>query len=436
MFAEIPATDVPVLDGVPGLAAVLGDQPLFAVPEATEDQFLLEDGSRPPDGDPAAQIEQFTFTSFDLDRKGTRALRSTLAGLPDDAILTAGQPLGRLLKPGRWTLFAIDTAGDPTGSHAGPLVYQVAHQGGAGKSVAAHIPGTNPLDGARAVQHMRVDPGPRGNPLVSLQASDFGSRKRGPDGQTQYYNAVPKFLTITTHDGVIFMAPAGAGAADAFRPMAWDSESGAWDLVSTPDSPMGFIPIDGSAAWLFDLAALSLSHVEMPNQSFWVDNALQNAMTLPSGPAPLFISGLLADVDPVPPATIGYDLEDRSFLFEAVEALYLDDYPANIWYPFGIPSYGEYCLTALGWEGVTWSDGTPITAGDLAIFQDGTDELTRALGASCFVVDEQEGILHSAAWWTWMDGMGPPAFDPEAASRLLAEAGWVMGPDGIRRFPD
>lgn len=392
------------------------------------DSFRL-DGA-PIDGtpDPATDIKRVHHGRFTLDRREARELMRVVRSpeLRDQVVL--GVPPGQLFKPGAFDLFAIDLAGDPTTDPSGNRIFQLVFMGADPlKSVASTIPETNPLAGGRHVVTIFQQPGDAPDRAL---LSDFGSRKLGPDGQTQYYNVPARVMSLTTPEGIFVITPAALDPI-GFRVEAFDATTGAWDFLGAPDGPMAFIPQDGSAPSTLQLPVLQLRHEPVEGQDLLLGDQRLEDQTMPSG----FILFAFPGEDGIQAvATVDLEVERRRLLYEDRPLESLVDTPL-VELTMGIPSYGRYCvarkgataLRGLDGEPVTWSDGSP------AILD--ADELRRVLGASCWRVDSQEGLLHQAATAGWLNDLaaGDPAspmYDPAVAERLFEEAGWVRGADG------
>jgi hypothetical protein len=418
--------------GLP-LPPVLDGATIFETPDPVGDQFLLDDGTLPGDGDPAADLERISHASFQVDRRGARELRDWLASdATDGARVVNGQPLGRVVRPGDWEWYFFDTAGDPTTTPAEPRAYQIALQGPAGRSVPSFVPRTNGLEGAQHILHYRQDPDGTGDVRHSALWSDAGSNRPGVDG-TFYYNGQPRFLVILNADGIQFLGPKAEDQLGAFRPMAWDSRT--WDYGSTPEGPMAFIPTDGEAPGIFDWVGLGLAHQEVPDQSFTFAGAPQTGVTLPSGFWHPIVSMTLAQLEGPLPLELTFDHEGDELVFP-IEAALLGDGVVQPMPVNGLVGYGTYCLKdfVIGdLATARWSDGEPITGSDLAFLSELGDDWRRALGTACIEVGEQQGLNTQGPLEPWFEHPGWWHFDPETAERLLEESGWVKTESGWQR---
>lgn len=392
------------------------------------DAFRLDGAPIEGTPDPAADIQRVHHGRFTIDRKGAGQLSKVVgSGEYRDAVVF-GVPPKQLFKPGEFDLFAIDLAGDPTTDPSGNRIFQIVFMGADPlKTVASTIPETNPLAGGRHVVTIFQQPGDAPDRAL---LSDFGSRKLGPDGQTQYYNAPARVMTLTTPEGIVVITPAGLDPI-GYRVEAFDARVGAWDILGAPDGPMAFLPVDGSAPSTLQLPILQLRHEPVPGQDLLLGTQRLTDQTLPSGNRLLGAFGEpLADVT----ATLDVDIEGRRLLFEDVAVQGVPE-SRTVAIGWGIPSYGRYCLrrggeTALrGADGAppAWSDGSPATLD--------AGELRRVLGASCWSVDAAEGLLHETATTGWLNPLaaGDPtssSFDPTVVERLFEEIGWVPGADG------
>lgn len=406
------------------------DQLFHGMPDQLGDQFLLDSGEVSANADPATDIEAAYHTLLVLDRKRARALgRWLTADLPPDAVLTTDRPLARTLRPGDWNWFFFPTAADPLSSPIDPRVFQISFLGQPGRSVPATIPSTSALDGARHVVHYRQDPAPQGEIRHSIQQSDFAGRP-GPDG-TRYYNATPGFIVVTTPAGIQFYVPDELGSGGAYRPSAWDGQ--AWDLVSGPESPMAYLPMSGQAMAGFENALLVLRHEEIADQTFLFEDQPQAGVTLPSFFGHLLWSAIYGQLGAPAPLAVVLDAQDRQLVFEQIQARIAEE-PSGPIFEHGLTGFGQYCFDDLaftGLDGTSWSDGTPLSTADLEAVATVGHEFRRAIGTPCVVVTEEEGVHHAAAWRPWLEGSGPPTFDPELAAAMLELAGWGIGPDGV-----
>ena len=181
---------------------------IFESADPLGDPFLLEDGSVPGGSDPATDIVAITQAKFSIDRPGAQALMRWLKDIGEEARVISGMPIRRIVRPGPWEWYPSPPRAIPTTAPEAPRVYQVGFQGPAGRSVAAVLPETNPLDGARDIVHYRQDPSEDGEVRHSALQTDAGSRRTGADGSI-YYNA-PAHVVIVTPDGIQFFVP-GSG---------------------------------------------------------------------------------------------------------------------------------------------------------------------------------------------------------------------------------
>jgi hypothetical protein len=276
----------------------------------------------------------------------------------------------------------------------------------------------SPLAGVRRLFTYGQAPQDGGDALRFVGESDFGSRKLGPDGQTQYYNVQrARFMGLESSDAIVFLVPGDLDPL-GFRVSTYDPETMAWDLVSAPGGPLAFLPPSGSAPGMFDFAGLYLNHdpMEMPAILDGTGNA--GLLPFPSGPTLFFGSPLFDPTQPVE-VDLSYLVGDTSVAFEDLIAAPLGDDAGLFGVPFGIPQYGGYVLTSAVFEqaGVE----VPQTWDQLA-------ELARALGTGRFTVDERAGPLHGPLTDRWFDpdaGLRPYPYDPVLARQLLEEAGWT-----------
>jgi hypothetical protein len=425
---------------LPSMGPLLEQLPIDELDFQTDpgaDAFILADGSVPGEGDPATEILGSYHATFALDRRSARSLGRWLSRqLPADSRATFGQPVNRLIRPGEWEVTILHTAADPTTSTPANRVWQIGFQGAQPEStVAPTIPETNPLAGSRHLAsygQFLAD----GEVRLFAAMSDFGSDRLGPDGQSQYYNAPPRIFAIMNPDGVAIVTPTEIDPI-GYRPMAFAPATETWDVVSAPGGPFAFVPADGTAPGLFDFASLILAHEPMPDQSFVLDGAAQSGVTLPSGnyvSAISQISHLIGDPGGAQTWSLGLDVDGHDLAIDGlVDAATPGD---GHLLAYGIPTYGRYCIrgaTPLR-EGMTWSDGTAITAKSILLTaEDFGDDLARSLGTRCWMVGEQAGMLNDAAVRPWFDpGLAPYPYDAEAAAALLEEAGWVLQEDGVR----
>jgi hypothetical protein len=403
---------------------------IFETPDPVGDQFRLDDGSLPGDGDPATDLEGIYHASFGLNGAAARELRDWLGSdATDGARIVNGQPLRRVVRPGDWEWFYFDTAGDPTTTPEEARAYQIAFQGPARRNVPSFVPRTSGLEGAQHIVHYRQDPDGSGDVRHSALWSDAGSNRPGVDG-TFYYNSQPRFLVILDDEGLQFLVPKAADRLGAFRPTAWDSRT--WDYASTPEGPMAFIPTDGEVPGIFDWIGLGLAHQEVAGQTFTLRGTPRSGVTLPSGFWHPIVSTSLAQLEGPLPIELAYDYQGDDLAFP-IEAAFLGDGSVQPMPVHGLVGYGPYCLDGLSIPGVetrTWSDGAPISEVDQAVLTDLGDDWRRVLGTSCIHVDEQQGLNNQAPLDPWLEGSGWWRFDPEVAERMLDEAGWVKTESG------
>jgi hypothetical protein len=403
---------------------------IFRTDDPIGDQFLLEDGSVPGGSDPATDIEAIFHSAMDLDRQDARLMQRWLAR---DAAragrVVTGQPLRRVIRPGDWNWYYVDTAGDPTTEPDDPRVYQLGYQGPPGRSVPAVIPETNPLDGTQNIVHYRQDPTDDGGVRHSALQTDAGSRRTGADGSV-YYNTPPGHVVIVTSDGIQFLVPAKADRLGAFRPMTWDSA--AWDFGSTPEGPGAFIPTSGQAPAIFEWWALLLEHEEVPDQTFTLDDQAQSGVPLPSGLWYPSASLLLSQMEQPIPLVAGLDFEGQALVFPDLQIDPVTGVPSGFLFGHGLVGYGLYCLDvfSIPEDAGAWSDATAFSSADGQALAGLGREVRRAVGTSCLRVTEADGLHYWAALLPWLDGYGPMAFDPVLAAQLLEEAGWTTDDGG------
>jgi hypothetical protein len=403
---------------------------IYRTADPLGDQFLLEDGSVPGGSDPATDIEAVYHSTMDLDRQDARLMQRWLAR---DAAragrVVAGQPLRRVIRPGDWYWYYVDTVGDPTSEPEEPRVYQLGFQGPAKRSLPAVVPETHPLDGTRKTVHYRQDPTEDGGVRHSALQTDAGSRRTGADGSV-YYNTPPGHVVIVSEDGIQFLVPARTDRLGAFRPMAWDSE--AWDFGSTPEGPTAFIPTAGQAPGVFDWIGLTLRHAEVPHQTFTLDGQAQAGVSLPSGLWYPSRSGLFAQLEQPIPLIAGLDFEGKELVFPDLQVDPVTGVPSGFLTGHGLTGYGLYCFDVFSIpdEAGAWSDVTAFSSADGQALAGLGTELRRALGTSCIRVTGADGLHHWTTLQPWLDGHGPAGFDPVLAAQMLDEAGWTMDDGG------
>jgi hypothetical protein len=401
---------------------------VFRTDDPIGDQFRLEDGSVPRGSDPATDIEAVYHAPIDLTRLDARLLQRWLAREASrDALVVSGQPLRRVIRPGDWYWYYLDTVGEPTTDPDDPRAYQIGFQGPPRRSVPAVIPETNPLDGTGDTVHYRQDPTEDGDIRHSALQTDAASRRTGADGSV-YYNTPPGHVVIVAPEGVQFLVPARTDRLGAYRPMAWDSST--WDFGSTPEGPTAFIPTAGHAQDVFDWVALMLRHEEIPDQTFALDGQALSGVALPSGLGYPAMSTLMAQMEQPIPLVAGLDFEGQALVFPDLEVGPVTEAPSGFLFGHGLTGFGLYCFDvySIPEDAGAWSDATAFSSADGQALAGIGTEVRRALGTSCIRVTEADGLHQWAAVQPWLDGHGPTGFDPEAASRALDEAGWTRVP--------
>jgi hypothetical protein len=401
---------------------------VFRTDDPVGDQFRLEDGMVPGGSDPATDIEAVFHAPLDLSRQDARLMQRWLAREASrDGLVVSGQPLRRVIRPGDWYWYYLDTAGDPTTDPQDPRVYQLGFQGPPRRSVPAVIPETNPLDGTRDIVHYRQDPTEDGDVRHSALQTDAGSRRTGADGSV-YYNTPPGHVVIVAPGGIQFLVPAEVDKLGGFRPMTWDSQ--AWDFGSTPEGPTAFIPTAGQAPDVFGWTGVLLRHEEVADQTFALDEQALAGVALPSGLWYPSSSILLAQMEPPIPLVAGLDFEGQALVFPDLDVGPVSGVPSGFLFGHGLTGLGLYCFDsdAIPEEAGAWSDATAFSSADGQTLSQIGDDIRRILGTSCIRVTEADGLHHWTAWLPWIDGHGAAGFDPETAGRLLDEAGWTRLP--------
>ncbi len=384
------------------------------------DQLTLGGDPFAGDPDPALDITRVSFGSVDLGGRQARSLARWLEGdeFADGHHVTLGRRPGDWVEPGMFQIVILGLGGDPTVPPETDRIWQVGFQGrDPSKAVVPAIPVSSPIAGVRNLLTYGQVAQEDGSVRRSVGRSDFGSRKVGPDGQTQYYNARPDAAVLEWRDGVAFLFPEAYDPL-GFRPMTFDRQSGAWDMVVAPGGPMAFLPASGGAPGMFDFVGLVLDHeaIDLPATIDGV--AADGPMTFPSQNRLVFGSSVF---DPSRPVLVdlAYDVEGHVVGFTDLTADPLGEGLFGV--PYGIPQYGRYALTSLvlEQEGIA----VPETWDQLV-------EALRSLGTGAWRVDETEGPLlgHAVprAWATAPDTAQLHPYDPELARQLLEEAGFII----------
>lgn len=408
--------------GTPVLFALLGGlqaQELAALVDAPDDLIRLDGTDATGMADGALDIRGARTGQVRLDRDGARDVRRFLRSeaLPEDVTAIVGRAPADWVKQGTYDVMVLDLAGDPSVPADHARYWQLGFQGGdAARTVPVAIPTASPLAGVRHLLTLVQTPDGDGGADWFLGHSDFGSQKVGADG-SRYYNAPVNAAAFLADERLVFLYP-HAIAPLGSRPMTYEPGSGTWDLVSAPGGPLAFLPPDGSAPGMFDLAGLILEHepVELPAG---IDGLGMSESPLP-WPSNLQLIFGSTVFDPTRPVLVDleYATGGHAVTFEDLVAEPLGDGLFRTTY--GIPAYGTYAL----------SDAVFEQAG-LALPEswDQVDELIRAMGTATWIVDESAGPLHGplpASWAADLEAL-PSSYDPDAARQLLEQAGWLPG---------
>ncbi len=383
------------------------------------DQLALTGEAFSASPDAALDITGVAVGAFDLDRRAARELIRELRRdtFTDEVVVTWPRPPEDWLERGGWQIVVLELAGDPTVPTETQRIWQLGFQAGdPTRAVAPTIPSVTPLAGVRNLLTYGQVAQDDGTMRRSVGRSDFGSRRLGPDGRTQYYNARPDAAVLEWPDGLAFVFP-DAYDPIGVRPMAFHQPSGAWDLVTAPGGPMAFLPATGHAPGIFDLVAHWLEHEPISLPAIIDGAASDSAIDFPSQHRWLFGSPLFDPTQPVL-VDLAYSVDGHEVSFVDLQGLPVGGglFAAT----HGIPQYGRYVLTGLEVEQP--GDAIPEDWDQLA-------EAARALGTVSWTVGAEAGPLHGSAvphaWLTAPPSWQLHPYDPEIVDLLLREGGWT-----------
>jgi hypothetical protein len=303
----------------------------------------------------------------------------------------------RWVKPGRWDVTVIDVAGDPTA--VGPDTWTLQILSDPNKKVTDNVLGAtgsiNPLQGGQSLLtfgHFADRPDPFAGGF-----SNFGIRRRGPDGQTQYYNSPANFIVMLSDDPgqIMVLNPSAMIGAD-FRPMTMVAAGGdsAWDFGTVGPNPLSLIPKSGEFFDLMQCAQLDVLHQELTvDQGVSVDGQPVVPLIAPSQTPLTVLSALFGSASAPPLLNLTLREENRTLTIEGLAPEPLPELNA-FRYPIPITEYGPHVFMDGEFvfvPGTTFSDGSQANPDDA--FQ--ILELLRVLGTDGISVTEDEGTLNN-----------------------------------------
>jgi hypothetical protein len=372
----------------------LGIDALHVARDGRDDLVTLDGGPVEGAADPALRIEAIRFATGAVRRDAVDGVARFLGrgSVADQLHPVFGVPPAALIRRGEWQVVILDTAGDPTASPSATRVWELGLQG---TNAMRNVPGfpslANPYAGTRHVLSYFQVPVEGGGFDARVGRTDLGSDRLGPDRQTRFFNATPRFAAFAWQEGVAFLLPRELDPT-GFRPIARGGGSTGWDFVQAPGGPMALMPADGSAPGLFDLAQLRV--IERPlTQSAVIDGDARQDHRFPAAIELVFGSPLLDPAEPMH-IDLGYRAEGTTVRFEDLVGQPVGG--GLFASRFGIPGPGLY-------EFEQW---LVEELGELPEGWDQLSEATRALGIAMLRIGEDEGPLHGPLVGPWLMGPG------------------------------